>query len=79
MHYVDPSVGQALGLTAFIVVVIGGMGSILGAGLGGLLIGLIMSFTGYYLGQSYADVFTYVIFLLVLLVKPSGLMGRSRI
>jgi branched-chain amino acid transport system permease protein len=79
MHYVDPSVGHAFSLMAFIIVVLGGMGSILGAGLGGLLIGLIGSLTAYYLGQSYSDVFTYLIFLVVLLVKPAGLLGRSRV
>jgi branched-chain amino acid transport system permease protein len=79
MHYVDPSVGDNFSLLAFIIVVLGGMGSVLGAAVGGLLIGLVWSFAGFYLGQSYADVMTYVIFLLVLLCKPSGLLGRSRV
>jgi branched-chain amino acid transport system permease protein len=79
MHYVDPSVGDNFSLLAFIIVVLGGMGSVMGAAVGGLLIGLVWSFAGFYLGQSYADVMTYVIFLLALLCKPSGLLGRSRV
>lgn len=79
MHYVDPGVGDAITLLGFIIVVLGGMGSILGAGLGGLLIGLIWALAAYYLGQSYGDVLTYVAFLLVLLFKPAGLLGRSRV
>ena len=79
MHYVDPSVGSAFSLLGFIIVVLGGMGSVLGAGLGGLLIGLISALAAYYLGQSYSNVLAYLVFLLVLLLKPSGLLGRSRV
>lgn len=79
IHYVDPSVGDAFSLLAFIIVVLGGMGSILGSAIGGLLIGVIAQLASYYLGQSYSDVLTYVVFLLVLLFKPSGLLGRSRV
>ncbi|MCL6517529.1 branched-chain amino acid ABC transporter permease [Alicyclobacillus sp.] len=79
IHYVDPSVGDAFSLLAFIIVVLGGMGSILGSAVGGLLIGVIAQLASYYLGQSYSDVLTYIVFLLVLLFKPSGLLGRSRV
>lgn len=79
MHYVDPGVGAAFSVLGFIIVVLGGMGSILGSALGGLLIGLIWALAAFYLGQSYGDVLTYVVFLLVLLLKPSGLLGRSRV
>lgn len=79
IHYVDPSVGDSFGLLAFIIVVLGGMGSILGSAIGGLLIGIVASLASFYLGQSYSDVFTYVVFLLVLLLKPAGLLGRSRV
>ncbi|WP_029421678.1 branched-chain amino acid ABC transporter permease [Alicyclobacillus macrosporangiidus] len=79
IHYVDPSVGDAFSLLAFIIVVLGGMGSILGSAIGGLLIGVIAQLASYYLGQSYSDVLTYIVFLLVLLFKPSGLLGRSRV
>ncbi|UOF92521.1 branched-chain amino acid ABC transporter permease [Fodinisporobacter ferrooxydans] len=79
VHYVDPSVGDSFSLLAFIIVVLGGMGSIFGAGIGGILIGLIWSLSSFYLGGSYGDVLTYIMFLLVLLLKPSGLFGRSRV
>ncbi|MCL6593826.1 MAG: branched-chain amino acid ABC transporter permease [Alicyclobacillus sp.] len=79
IHFVDPTVGDAFSLLAFIIVVLGGMGSILGGAIGGLLIGIIAQMASFYLGQSYADVLTYVVFLLVLLFKPAGLLGRSRV
>lgn len=79
IHYVDPSVGDAFSLLAFIIVVLGGMGSVLGSAVGGLLIGLVSAFASFYLSQSYSDVLTYALFLLVLLFKPSGLFGRSRV
>jgi len=79
IHYVDPSVGDSFSLLAFIIVVLGGMGSILGSAVGGLVIGLVGALASFYLGQSYADVFTYVVFLLILVYKPTGLLGRSRV
>jgi branched-chain amino acid transport system permease protein len=79
IHYVDPTVGDAFSLLAFVIVVLGGMGSILGSAIGGLLMGVVAQLASFYLGQSYADVLTYIAFLLVLLFKPSGLLGRSRV
>lgn len=79
IHFVNPLVGDAYTLVAFVVVVLGGMGSILGAAVGGLIIGVIQTVSSFYLGSSYADVFTFTVFLIVLLLKPAGLFGRSRI
>jgi branched-chain amino acid transport system permease protein len=79
IHYVDPTVGDAFSLLAFVIVVLGGMGSILGSAIGGLLMGVVAQLASFYLGQSYADVLIYIAFLLVLLFKPSGLLGRSRV
>ncbi len=60
------------------VVVLGGMGSIIGATLGGVLIGTAESVSASYLGSGWKELCVYAIFLLVLLLKPSGLLGKSR-
>ena len=78
-YYIYPQVGGAFTLKAFVVVVLGGMGSIVGATLGGVLIGVAESVSGTYIGSGWKDVCVYVIFLLVLLLKPSGLLGKSRL
>ena len=78
-YYIYPQVGSAFTLKAFVVVVLGGMGSVIGATLGGLLIGTAESMAGAYIGSGYKDLFVYALFLLVLLVKPAGLLGKSRV
>jgi len=78
IYYIYPQVGGAFTLKAFVVVVLGGMGSIIGATLGGVLIGVAESLSGTYIGSGWKDLCVYVIFLLVLLLKPSGLLGKSR-
>ena len=60
------------------VVVLGGMGSIIGATLGGILVGMSESLAASYIAADMKDLCVYVIFLLVLLLKPSGLLGKSR-
>jgi branched-chain amino acid transport system permease protein len=77
-YYIYPQVGGAFTLKAFVVVVLGGMGSIVGATLGGVLIGTAESVSASYLGSGWKDICVYVIFLLVLLLKPAGLLGKSR-
>jgi len=59
--------------------VLGGMGSIVGATLGGILIGIGESVSAVYFGSGIKDLCVYVLFLLVLLLKPSGLLGKSRV
>lgn len=73
--YVNPTVGNAFVLVAFTIVVLGGMGSVLGALVGALLIGVVESLSGLFLGESLGQIGIFVIFIAVLLVRPSGLFG----
>jgi len=77
-YYIYPQAGGSFTLKAFVITVLGGMGSIPGAALGGLIIGVAESLAGAYLSSGWKEVVVYALFLVVLLVKPSGLMGRSR-
>jgi branched-chain amino acid transport system permease protein len=77
-YYIFPQVGSAFTLKAFVIVVLGGMGSVIGATLGGIIIGVVESVGAVTISSDWKDVLVFVIFLLVLLVKPSGLMGKSR-
>ena len=77
-YYIFPQVGGAFTLKAFVIVVLGGMGSVIGATLGGIIIGVTESLAAVYVSSGMKEVFVYVLFLLVLLFKPAGLLGRSR-
>ena len=74
-YYVNPQVGSGFVLVAFTIVVLGGMGSFAGALLGGLLIGVVESLGGLYLGESLGQIGIFVIFIAVLLFRPQGLFG----
>jgi branched-chain amino acid transport system permease protein len=76
-YYIFPQVGSTFTLKAFVITVLGGMGSIVGATLGGVLIGVAESIGGVYLGSGWKEVVVFVLFLLVLLFKPSGFFGKS--
>jgi branched-chain amino acid transport system permease protein len=75
--YVNPRVGNAFVLVAFTIVVLGGMGSIPGALLGGLFVGVVESLGGLFLGDSLGQLGIFVIFILVLLLRPTGLFGAK--
>jgi branched-chain amino acid transport system permease protein len=76
---VDFFIGFLAGIKAFTAAVLGGIGSLPGAMLGGLLIGLIESFWAAYLWAEYKDVATFSILCLVLMLRPSGLLGRPEV
>ena len=78
-YYIYPQVGAAFTLKAFVVVVLGGMGSVVGATLGGILIGTSESLAAAYLGSGVKELIVYVLFLIVLLVRPAGLLGKTRV
>ncbi|MED3562527.1 branched-chain amino acid ABC transporter permease [Bacillus xiapuensis] len=81
---IDPYIGFILGLKAFTAAVLGGIGNIRGAMLGGLLLGLLEMFasanlsllSGGVFGAEYKDVFAFIILIIVLLFKPEGLLGK---
>ncbi len=75
VYYVFPTVGGLFVLTAFVVVVLGGMGNLTGAFAGGLIIGLVESYSGFYLATQLKEAVYFIIFILVLFLKPSGLYG----
>ena len=72
---VNPRIGNAFVLVAFTIVVLGGMGSIAGALIGGLIIGVVESLSGLYFGESLGQLGIFLIFILVLLFRPTGLFG----
>jgi branched-chain amino acid transport system permease protein len=74
-YYISPTVGESLALTAFVVVAFGGFGSVPGALVAGLLIGVIQSLSAYLFGPVYKDVVVYALFVLILWVRPEGLFG----
>jgi branched-chain amino acid transport system permease protein len=74
--YIVPTVGETLGIVAFVTVSLGGFGSIPGALVAGLLIGVIESLSAYLIGAVYKDMVVYALFLGFLWFRPQGLMGR---
>ncbi len=76
-YYANPRAGNAFVLVAFTIVVLGGMGSVPGALIGGLVIGVVESLAGFYFGESLGQVGIFLIFIAVLLVRPRGLFGAS--
>lgn len=77
-YYVAPTSGHAFVLVAFTIVVLGGMGSFIGAAVGGFLIGVTESLGGLLLGEQLGQIGISLIFILVLLLKPTGLFGSAR-
>jgi branched-chain amino acid transport system permease protein len=75
-YYVNPHIGNAFVLVAFTIVVLGGMGSVTGALIGGLFVGVVESLCGLYLGESLGQIGIFVMFILVLLLRPNGLFGE---
>ena len=71
------TMGALLGLKAFVSAVLGGIGIIPGAMLGGIVIGLVESFTTSYISSSMADTFVFLILIVVLIIKPAGILGKN--
>ncbi|MBO4403992.1 MAG: branched-chain amino acid ABC transporter permease [Treponema sp.] len=76
---IDPMMGYIPGLKAFVAAVLGGIGSVPGAMAGGILLGVAETMVKAYLSSQYADAISYCILILILLVKPAGLLGKKRV
>lgn len=74
---ISPSMGSMVGMKAFVIVILGGLGSIPGAIVGGLILGLIEAIGGGYLSAAYKDVFGFGALVLILSLKPTGLFGKE--
>ena len=79
VHLVQPIMGQFLILKAFALVIIGGLGSIPGAIVAGIALGILESWIGGFFAIIWQEVASFVVMILVLLVKPHGLFGASRV
>jgi branched-chain amino acid transport system permease protein len=76
--YVHPGVGTSFLLRAFVIVVLGGLGSMPGAALGGLLVGLIEGVVGLYVQAASAQIVLFAVFVAMVFVRPTGLLGVER-
>jgi branched-chain amino acid transport system permease protein len=78
-NQVTNTIGFIVGLKAFTAAVVGGIGSIPGAMLGGLLIGLAESFVTGYISSTYSNLLVFLLLIAVMLVRPSGLLGQAQL
>ncbi len=76
---ISPTIGSGLTIKAFIVVVLGGLGSIWGMLVAGVIVGLIESISSMFMPGSFATLVALAVFIVIIVVKPSGLMGRVRV
>lgn len=74
---IDPVMGYIPGLKAFVAAVLGGIGSIPGAMVGGIILGVAETMVKAYFSSQYADAISYCILIIILLVKPAGLLGKK--
>ncbi|MCL2272841.1 MAG: branched-chain amino acid ABC transporter permease [Treponema sp.] len=74
---INPLMGMMPGLKAFVAAVLGGIGSIPGAMLGGLILGIVETFTKGFISSQFSDAITFSILIVVLLLKPTGLLGKK--
>jgi len=77
IYTLSPEIGQDFILAAFAVVVLGGLGSVWGAYIGGLIIGLIEALAGFYVDPALKSAIWFAVFVVVLIVRPSGLLGQA--
>ncbi len=77
IYYAFPTVGAMFVLIAFVVVILGGYNSLVGALIGGLIIGMVEAFSGFFLSPHLKEAVYFVIFILILLLRPAGLFGRA--
>lgn len=76
LYFVSPDMGDMVGLKAFSAAVLGGINSIVGTIIGGIMLGLIEAMAAFYISTDYKDLFAFAILMLMLVVRPQGLLGR---
>jgi branched-chain amino acid transport system permease protein len=76
--YVHPALGTSFLLKVFVIVVLGGIGSMPGAALGGLIVGVVEGIVGLYIQASAAQIVLFAVFIGVLFLRPAGLLGVER-
>ena len=76
---INPTIGFMAGLKAFTAAVLGGIGSIPGAMIGGLILGVTEALTSGYLSSEYKDVVAFALLLAILLFMPTGILGRPEV
>jgi branched-chain amino acid transport system permease protein len=76
-YSIDPTMGMSWTLKSLVVMVLGGLGSLTGTFVGGLILGVTESATGYFFSLTYREVVGLVLFLLVLIFRPQGLFGAK--
>ena len=74
---INPYIGATLTAKSFAIAIIGGLDTPLGVIVGGLILGLIESLTTLYVGPTYADVASFDVLILVLIIRPTGILGRT--
>lgn len=79
IYFITPTMGVLVGLKAFTAAVVGGFNHVYGALIGGLLIGLIETFTASYVSSAYRDAIVFILLILVLRFKPTGILGTRTI
>lgn len=76
-QYISPTSGNTYSLKCFVIAVFGGLGNIWGAVAAGLIIGVVEAYAAFFLGGSWSEMVIYVIFILTLIIKPTGLFGKK--
>lgn len=77
LYFVSPDMGDMVGLKAFSAAVLGGITSVVGTILGGVLLGLVEALAAFYLSTDYKDLFAFAILMAMLVLRPQGLLGRA--
>lgn len=76
-QYIFPTSGNTYSLKCFVIAVFGGLGNIWGAVIAGIIIGVVESYSALFLGGSWSEMVIYLIFILTLIIKPTGLLGKK--
>ncbi len=76
-QYISPTSGNLFSLKSFVIAVFGGLGNIWGAVIAGIIIGIVESYSALFLGGSWSEMVIYLIFILTLIIKPTGILGKK--